>query len=89
MLTSLALEPLKAPVVVKGLLKCIVGKTAKYVEAKQCQSDFLSIDCVPGLLHTSPYFTDIIRIPYHGPNTNPISYLQIESSKYFRTTVKA
>ena len=36
MLTSLALEPLKTPVGVKGLLKRIVGKTAKYVEAKQC-----------------------------------------------------
>lgn len=37
MLTSLALEPLKTPGVgVKGLLKRIVGKTAKYVEAKQC-----------------------------------------------------
>ena len=40
MLTSLALAPLKTPVVVKGLLKHIVWKTAKYVEAKQCQSDF-------------------------------------------------
>ena len=37
MLTSLALEPLKTTGVgVKGLLKRIVGKTAKYVEAKQC-----------------------------------------------------
>ena len=43
-----------------------------------------SIDCAPGLLHTSPYFVDIIRISFHGPNTNPISHLQIESSKYVK-----
>ena len=49
MLTSLALEPLKTTGVgVKGLLKRIVGKTAKYVEAKAmswCDGSGESVSC--------------------------------------------